>query len=121
MRQAFRPIHRVFKPRAVCNVAMSMSFPLLTGLILMCTAPVLEPAAQSRDQDAALAARLQGRTLPLSEIQKRVIPAMHGAKYLGFDFDSASAVYTLKFLRDGSLIWVMVDGRSGSVIGRSGR
>ena len=46
---------------------------------------------------------------------------MQGAQYLGFDFDSATAVYTLKFLRDGSLIWVMVDGRSGNVIGRTGR
>jgi hypothetical protein len=118
----------VFKAGRLCNVVMNMSFPLLTGLILACAGPAPapqpvapEPIVQSRDQDAALAARRQGRTLPLSEIQRRVIPAMQGAKYLGFDFDSASAVYTLKFLREGSLIWVMVDGRSGSVIGRSGR
>ena len=97
---------------------MSMTFPLYAGLLLALAAPA--PVAQ-RDQDAALAARREGRTLPLSEIHRRVIPAMHGAKYLGFDFDPSTAVYTLKFLRDGSLIWVMVDGRSGAVIGRSGR
>ncbi len=99
---------------------MSMIFSLTTGLLMAMATPVAEPA-QSRDQDAALAARRQGRTLPLSEIQRRVVPSVKDAKYLGFDFDSASAVYTLKFLRDGSLIWVMVDGRSGNVIGRSGR
>ncbi|MES2338947.1 MAG: hypothetical protein V4537_12695 [Pseudomonadota bacterium] len=77
---------------------------------------------QSRaDQDEALAARRRGEVLPYKEIERRVVPTMRGARYLGFDYDAASAVYTLKFLRDGSLIWVMVDSRSGSVIGRTGR
>ena len=103
-----------------------MIFHAFSGLALTLAAPIggggamLEPIAQ-RDQDAALAARREGRALPLSEIQRRVVPSMQGAKYLGFDFDSSTAVYTLKFLRDGSLIWVMVDGRSGNVIGRSDR
>lgn len=99
---------------------MTMVLSIASGLFLSVATPVAEPAVQ-RDQDAALAARREGRTLPLSEIQRRVVPTMAGARYLGFDFDSSTAVYTLKFLRDGSLIWVMVDGRSGAVIGRSGR
>ena len=73
------------------------------------------------DQDAALEARRDGRILPLREIERRVVPMMGSAKYIGFDFDSGSAVYTLKFLRDGSVIWVSVDGRSGAVVGRAGR
>ena len=99
---------------------MSMIVHAFSGLALAIATPAAEPLAQ-RDQDAALAARRQGRTLPLAEIQRRVVPTMKDAKYLGVDFDSSSAVYTLKFLRDGSIIWVMVDGRSGNVIGRSGR
>ena len=80
------------------------------------------PAQHRRaDQDAARAAREQGQLLPLREIERRVVPQMRGAQYLGFDFDSGSAVYTLKFLRDGIVIWVSVDGRSGAVIGRTGR
>ena len=63
----------------------------------------------------------EGRMLPLREIERRVVPTMKGAQYLGFDFDSSTSIYTLKFLRDGAVIWVDVDGRSGQVLGRTGR
>lgn len=96
---------------------MTFLAPLLLTVAVSDAAAV--PPDQRREQDAALAARREGRTLPLSEIQRRVVPTVKGAKYLGFDFDSATAVYTLKFLRDGAMIWVMVDGRSGNIIGRS--
>ena len=46
---------------------------------------------------------------------------MPGAQYLGVEFDAESAVYTLKFLRDGAVIWVEVDGRRGQIVGRTGR
>jgi len=76
-----------------------------------------------RDQEAAREGRAQGRLLPLREIEARVVPAMSrkGAQYLGFDFDSGTMIYTLKFLRNGSVIWVDVDGRSGQIVGQSGR
>ncbi|GAA0726402.1 hypothetical protein GCM10009106_01290 [Sphingomonas japonica] len=74
-----------------------------------------------RDHEQAREARLQGRLLPLREIERRVLPRMKGADYLGFDFDSGPAIYTLKFLRNGQVIWVDVDGRSGAILGRSGR
>ena len=82
---------------------------------------VAQPADQERDGIAAWQARRQGRMLPLREIERRVVPTMKGAQYIGFDFDSGSAIYTLKFLRDGNVIWVDVDGRSGQVIGRTGK
>ena len=66
-------------------------------------------------------ARRDGRILPLPEIERRVVPSMGGAQYLGFDFDPETGLYTLKFLRDGAVIWVDVDGRSGQVIRRMGR
>ena len=72
------------------------------------------------DQQAAPEGRRSGNLLPLREIERRVVPTMRGAQYLGFDFDSASAIYTLKFLRDGHVIWIDVDGRSGRIVGRSG-
>ncbi|MDB5694687.1 MAG: hypothetical protein JWN21_230 [Sphingomonas bacterium] len=65
--------------------------------------------------------RRGGRILPLREIEARVVPSMRGADYLGFDFDGVSAVYTLKFLRNGAVIWVEVDGRSGQILGRTDR
>ena len=46
---------------------------------------------------------------------------MKDAQYIGFDFEMPSAIYTLKFLKDGNVIWVDVDGRSGQVIGRTGK
>ncbi|PCD04812.1 hypothetical protein COC42_08765 [Sphingomonas spermidinifaciens] len=79
-------------------------------------------AAEQRQNDhrAARAARMEGRILPLRELERRVLPRMKNARYLGFDFDSGTAIYTFKFLRDGNLIWIDVDGRSGQILGRSG-
>ena len=49
-----------------------------------------------------------------------MLPTMRGSQYLGFDYDTDRGIYTLKFLRDGTVIWVEVDGRSGQIIGRTG-
>ena len=62
----------------------------------------------------------EGRILPLPEIERRVIPTMAGAQYLGPEIDPDTGIYTLKFLRNGTVIWVRVDGRSGQIIGRTG-
>ena len=93
---------------------------MLSGLLLP-VALAASPPAQRREQDQAWAAAHSGRILPLKEIERRVLPTMPGAQYLGVEFDAESAVYTLKFLRDGAVIWVEVDGRSGQIVGRTGR
>ena len=90
-------------------------------LAISASLAAISPVDQRRDQDQAWAALRQGRILRLPEIERRVLPIMAGAQYLGVEFDQASAVYTLKFLRDGTVIWVEVDGRSGAIIGRTGR
>lgn len=78
--------------------------------------------AQHRgDQWQVFEQRREGRILPLREIERRVVPSMRGSNYIGFDFDGESGIYTLKFLRNGAVIWVEVDGRSGQVLGRTGR
>lgn len=80
------------------------------------------PIDQHRgDQWRVFEQRREGRILPLREIEGRVVPTMRGADYIGFDFDGGSGIYTLKFLRDGTVIWVEVDGRSGQIVGRTGR
>jgi len=93
----------------------------LAGLALATTAATGPAAAQHRDQQRAWDATRRGELLPSREIERRVVPTMRGAQYLGFDFDGESSIYTLKFLRDGNVIWVEVDGRSGAVLGRTGR
>ncbi|TKD51744.1 PepSY domain-containing protein [Sphingomonas baiyangensis] len=100
-----------------------LSILLAAGLLappLPATARTTDAPQRKGDHRAAHEARMQGRILPLREIERRVVPKAKGARYIGFDFDSGTAVYTLKFLRDGNVIWIEVDGRSGQILGRSG-
>jgi len=78
------------------------------------------PTTQDSNQEAASQRRLKGQNLPVREIERRVVPRMPGAQYLGFDYDPATDIYTLKFLRNGSVIWVDADGRTGNIIRRTG-
>ena len=94
---------------------------LLTALTA--TAPLIaegQPLQRHGDAQNAFDGRLRGQLLPLREIEGRIVPTMRGAQYLGFDFEPESGIYTFKFLRDGSVIWIAVDGRSGHVVGRAG-
>ncbi|QNE32152.1 hypothetical protein F1C10_09490 [Sphingomonas sp. NBWT7] len=90
-------------------------------LLLAVSPAAAQPGDGQRDGVAAWRALREGRILSIREIEKRVVPTMKDAQYIGFDFEMPSAVYTLKFLRDGTVIWVDVDGRSGQVIGRTGK
>ena len=92
---------------------------LCLGLLAVSGSAQALPDQVLRDHQAARAARAEGRILPLREIERRVVPQMRGAQYLGFDYDPDRGIYTLKFLRDGAVIWVDVDGRTGQVTGRS--
>ena len=96
---------------------------MIPALLLIAATPAMAQAPDQRrsDQANAYKARRDGRLMGLREIEGRVVPTMKGAQYIGVDFDSGTGIYTLKFLRDGSVIWVDVDGRSGQVIGRTGR
>ena len=93
---------------------------MLTLATATAPAPADGSGLQHRDQREAFRARQQGRILPLRDIEGRVLPSMRGSQYLGFDFDTDRGIYTLKFLRDGTVIWVEVDGSSGQIIGRTG-
>ena len=92
---------------------------ILAGTV---TAPVYARASDQRrgDQMRAFEARREGRMLPLREIERRIVPIMAGAQYIGVNYDDEAGIYTLKFLRGGSVIWVDVDARSGHIIGRTG-
>mgnify|MGYP000850427515 CR=1 FL=1 len=41
---------------------------------------------------------------------------MNGAQYLGPEYDPVALAYRLKFIRDGRVIFVDVDARTGSII-----
>lgn len=57
-----------------------------------------------------------GSVRRLSDIERRILPQMKGAQYLGPEYDPVAQAYRLKFIRDGRVIFVDVDARSGEVI-----
>ena len=78
------------------------------------SAPAL--ADPPRDADRAFRSREQGRSMPLPQLERRVMPMMGGADYLGPELNGD--VYRFKFMQNGRVIWVDVDGQ-GRVIRRS--
>jgi hypothetical protein len=99
-----------------------MAARLLFAAGLVASAWAASPAlAGHRDQDDAYENARIGRIRPLPEIERRVSRDMGGASYLGPEYDAGSDRYRLKYMREGSVIWIDVDGRTGRVVGHSGR
>ena len=78
------------------------------------SAPAL--ADPPRDADRAWQATRDGRSMPLPQLERRVMPMMGGADYLGPEMNGDT--YRFKFMQNGRVIWVDVDGQ-GHVIRRS--
>jgi hemin uptake protein HemP len=97
--------------------------PLVAAFIAsgLLTSPALadrKHGDRGRDQDRAFQATREGRSMPLPQIERRVMPFMGGADYLGPEFNGQT--YRLKFVRGGRVIWVDVDAATGRILGRSG-
>ena len=60
-----------------------------------------------------------GNVRSLREIERRVLPTMPNMQYLGPEYDSAAMAYRLKFIRNGRVVFVDVDARSGLIIATS--
>ena len=71
-----------------------------------------------RDQDRAYIQKQRGNSMPLPQIERRVIPRMGGADYLGPEMRGGNV--RMKFLDRGKVIWVDVDPRTGRIVGKSG-
>ena len=69
-----------------------------------------------RDAQRAFQNMRQGRSMPLPQLERRVLPSMGGADYLGPELNGDS--YRFKFIQNGRVIWVDVDGQ-GRIIRRS--
>jgi hypothetical protein len=84
--------------------------------------PVAAQKSSSREQDRVRKDTNEGSVLPLRSIEDRIVPGMkaRGASYIGTEYDGQIARYRLKFMRGKSVIWVDVDGRSGTIIGKAG-
>jgi hypothetical protein len=79
------------------------------------SAPAL--ADPPRDADRAFKDTQQGRSMPLPQLERRVMPFMGGADYLGPELNGGS--YRLKFMQNGRVIWVDVDAQTGRILRRS--
>src|SRR3954470_20942262 len=70
-----------------------------------------------RDSQRAFEATREGRSMPLPQLERRVLPFMGGADYLGPELNGGT--YRMKFIQNGRVIWVDVDPQSGRIIRRS--
>ena len=78
--------------------------------------PRVEQGGPMREQQRAFEATREGRSMPLPQLERRVLPSMGGADYLGPEVNGDG--YRLKFIQNGRVIWVDVDGQ-GRIIRRS--
>ncbi len=100
----------------------SMKLLLLGALMLAPLATQVDAQGRRGDADAVYQGRLSGTLMSKRSIENGVVPRMkaRGADYIGAEFDEDLGRYRLKFMRDGAVIWVDVDGRTGAIVGRAG-
>lgn len=104
---------------------MRMATALVLSGALVCTVsltPVVAVSAHAQDHDDQGQVRKEmraGNVRPLRDIEGMVLPQMRGMQYLGPEYDAGAMAYRLKFIRDGRVVFVDIDARSGRVIRRS--
>ncbi|MEW4466488.1 PepSY domain-containing protein [Parasphingorhabdus sp. JC815] len=71
---------------------------------------------RNNEQKAARAQMMAGKGKSLRSIENMVLPRMPDSQYLGPEYDPSAKVYRLKFIRNGRVIFVDVDGRTGAIL-----
>lgn len=92
--------------------------PFLAALAAIAVAGSAAPAMAQGQRDGQGEARKElraGNVQTLRQIENRVLPQMKGMDYLGMD-EFVSNTYRLKFIRDGRVVFVDVDARTGRII-----
>jgi len=93
------------------------SFTVLAILVGVPAAAQAPQRNQARgDQESARAEMKAGRSMPIGEIERRIVQRMGNAEYLGFEYDRAASAYRLKFIEDGQVIWVDVDAKTANIL-----
>jgi uncharacterized membrane protein YkoI len=93
-------------------------------LLACCALPLVAPVAAAQAQPATVQGQVRkdmraGAVRPLREIEQHVLPTMRGMEYLGPEYDPAAMVYRLKFIRQGRVVFVDVDAKSGAILSQS--
>ena len=92
-------------------VAILFALPLAVPAAIAFAEPNNEQGQVRKDMRA-------GNVRSLREIEGRVLPTMPGMQYLGPEYDPVAMAYRLKFIRDGRVVFVDVDARSGVLLNR---
>jgi uncharacterized membrane protein YkoI len=102
------------------KLATSILTPMLAAALLAGGLTVPVAAQQKRDEQGEVRKELDaGNVLPLRQIEQRVLPQMRGMQYLGPSYDSVAKAYRLKFIRDGRVVFVDVDARTGRILSKT--
>jgi hypothetical protein len=91
---------------------------ILAGVVAagLTSAPAL--ADPPRDSQRAFQGRLEGRLMPLPQLERRVLPFIGpNAQPLGPELNGGN--YRMKYIQDGRVIWVDVDPQTGRIIRKS--
>ena len=78
-------------------------------------APVMADPRRGEQKEARQDMKA-GKVKSLREIEANIVPRMRGMQYLGPEYDPSAQVYRLKFINRDRVIFVDVDGRTGSVL-----
>lgn len=94
---------------------------LISSVLASALAAALLPAAPALAAPGDAQGKVRediraGNVRSLREIEQQVLPRMQGMQYLGPEYDPTAMAYRLKFIRDGRVVFVDVDARSGQII-----
>ncbi len=92
---------------------------LLVIPVLGLIGPIPFASADPRDEQGQVRREMRaGNVRSLFEIEQKVLPMMVGMQYLGPEYDPTAMAYRLKFIRNGRVVFVDVDARSGQILSR---
>jgi hypothetical protein len=106
---------------------MNRQFPLFgalcaAALVALPSAVVIAQQVPRMEQEGLRDQFKRGNIQSLRQIESNVVPAMRrrGAAYIGAEFEPTLLRYRLKFMRQSSVIWIDVDGRTGEILAQAG-
>ena len=91
----------------------------LAALCMTALTPAASALDRRSEQNDARAQMMAGKVKSLRSIENRILPKMAGSEYLGPEFDPVAQVYRLKFIKEGRVVFVDVDGRTGAILRRT--
>ena len=90
---------------------------LIAIILLTASFPAVPALAAPGDAQGQVRKDIRaGNVRTLREIEQQVLPTMQGMQYLGPEYDPTALAYRLKFIRDGRVVFVDVDARTGQIM-----